>query len=122
MDYSKIITIEPGKRSGKPTIRGTRMTVTDVLEYLAGGMTERNFRKSLTRPSAASIGSVSMKNRQVHMHSGDNSQKRIAQNGDRELGNTYFSVRNMFRPLVRSKPLTVLPEPFRLLSRLSVPQ
>lgn len=40
MDYSKIITIEPGKRSGKPIIRGTRMTVTDVLEYLAGGMTE----------------------------------------------------------------------------------
>jgi len=40
MDYSKFITIEPGKRSGKPTIRGTRMTVTDVLEYLAGGMTE----------------------------------------------------------------------------------
>jgi hypothetical protein len=39
VDYSKIITIEPGKRSGKPTIRGTRMTVTDVLEYLAGGMT-----------------------------------------------------------------------------------
>ena len=40
MDYSKIITIEPGKRSGKPTIRETRMTVTDVLEYLAGGMSE----------------------------------------------------------------------------------
>ena len=40
MDYSKIITIEPGKRSGKPCIRGLRMTVTDVLEYLAGGMTE----------------------------------------------------------------------------------
>jgi uncharacterized protein (DUF433 family) len=40
MNYSKIITIEPGKRSGKPIIRGTRMTVTDVLEYLAGGMTE----------------------------------------------------------------------------------
>ena len=38
--YSGIITIEPGKRSGKPTIRGTRMTVTDVLEYLAGGMSE----------------------------------------------------------------------------------
>jgi uncharacterized protein (DUF433 family) len=33
MDYSKIIRIEPGKRSGKPNIRGTRMTVTDVLEY-----------------------------------------------------------------------------------------
>ena len=40
MDYSKIITIEPGKRSGKPIIRGLRITVTDVLEYLASGMTE----------------------------------------------------------------------------------
>jgi uncharacterized protein (DUF433 family) len=40
MDYRKIITIEPDKRSGKPCIRGTRMTVTDVLEYLAGGMTQ----------------------------------------------------------------------------------
>jgi len=40
MDYSKIITIEAGKRGGKPCIRGMRMTVTDVLEYLASGMTE----------------------------------------------------------------------------------
>ena len=40
MDYSKIITIESGKRSGKPCIRGMRITVQDVLEYLAGGMTE----------------------------------------------------------------------------------
>lgn len=40
MDYSKIITIVPGKRSGKPCLRGTRMTVTDALEYLAAGMTE----------------------------------------------------------------------------------
>jgi uncharacterized protein (DUF433 family) len=40
MDYSKIITIEPGKRSGKPCIRGTHMTVYDMLEYLASGMTE----------------------------------------------------------------------------------
>ena len=39
MDYRAIITIEPGKRSGKPCIRGMRMTVTDVLEYLASGMT-----------------------------------------------------------------------------------
>lgn len=38
MDYSKIITIEPGKRSGKPCIRGMRITVTDILEYLASGM------------------------------------------------------------------------------------
>ncbi len=39
MDYHKIITIEPEKRSGKPCIRGMRITVTDVLEYLASGMT-----------------------------------------------------------------------------------
>jgi uncharacterized protein (DUF433 family) len=38
MDYHGIITIEPGKRSGKPCIRGMRITVVDVLEYLAGGM------------------------------------------------------------------------------------
>ena len=40
MDYSNIITIELGKRSGKPCIRGMRITVYDILEYLAGGMTE----------------------------------------------------------------------------------
>jgi uncharacterized protein (DUF433 family) len=40
VDYSKIITIEPGKRSGKPCIRGMRISVQDILEYLAGGMTE----------------------------------------------------------------------------------
>ena len=35
-----IITIEPGKRGGRPCIRGMRITVYDVLEYLASGMTE----------------------------------------------------------------------------------
>lgn len=40
MNYKKIITIEPGKRGGKPCIRGMRITVYDVLEYLASGMTE----------------------------------------------------------------------------------
>lgn len=40
MDYSRIITIEPDKRSGQPCIRGLRMTVQDVLEYLAAGMTQ----------------------------------------------------------------------------------
>jgi uncharacterized protein (DUF433 family) len=38
MDYTGPITIEPDKRSGQPCIRGSRMTVRDVLEYLAGGM------------------------------------------------------------------------------------
>ena len=40
MSYKDIITIDPGKRSGKPCIRGLRITVYDVLEYLAGGMSE----------------------------------------------------------------------------------
>ncbi len=39
MDYKSIITIEPGKRGGRPCIRGMRITVYDVLEYLASGMT-----------------------------------------------------------------------------------
>lgn len=39
MDYRDIITIEPGKRGGKPCIRGMRITVYDVLSYLAAGMT-----------------------------------------------------------------------------------
>ncbi len=38
MDYRPYITIEPGKRGGKPCIRGLRITVYDVLEYLASGM------------------------------------------------------------------------------------
>src|SRR3989440_8373276 len=38
MDYAKLITLEPDKRSGQPCIRGLRMTVQDVLEYLASGM------------------------------------------------------------------------------------
>lgn len=38
VDYKKIITIEPGKRSGKPCIRGMRITVFDVLGYLVSGM------------------------------------------------------------------------------------
>lgn len=40
MDYSQIITIEPGKRSGKPCVRGLRITVYDVLGYMAAGMTQ----------------------------------------------------------------------------------
>ena len=40
MSYLDRITIEPGKRGGKPCIRGMRITVYDVLEYLASGMTE----------------------------------------------------------------------------------
>ncbi len=40
MDYRDRITFEPDKRSGRPCIRGLRITVSDVLDYLASGMTE----------------------------------------------------------------------------------
>lgn len=39
MDYKDIITIEAGKRSGQPCIRGMRITVSDILNWLAFGMT-----------------------------------------------------------------------------------
>jgi uncharacterized protein (DUF433 family) len=48
IDYSKIITIEPGKRGGKPCIRDMRITVQDVLEYLAGGMTEEEILRDFS--------------------------------------------------------------------------
>jgi uncharacterized protein (DUF433 family) len=40
MDYREIITIDPDKMGGKPCVRGLRITVYDVLDYLASGMTE----------------------------------------------------------------------------------
>lgn len=45
MGYQDIITIEPGKRGGKPCIRGMRITVYDVLEYLASGMSQEQVLK-----------------------------------------------------------------------------
>jgi uncharacterized protein (DUF433 family) len=40
MNYRERITVEPQKRGGKPCIRGLRITVYDILDYLAGGMSE----------------------------------------------------------------------------------
>lgn len=45
MNYRDFITIEPGKRGGKPCIRGMRITVYDVLDYLASGMTHDQILK-----------------------------------------------------------------------------
>jgi uncharacterized protein (DUF433 family) len=42
INYKKIITIEPGKRSGKPCIRGMRITVYDILGWLASGKTNKD--------------------------------------------------------------------------------
>lgn len=45
MNYQDIITIEAGKRGGKPCIRGMRITVYDVLEYMASGMSQEEVLK-----------------------------------------------------------------------------
>ncbi len=47
MDYFGIITMEPGKRGGKPCIRGLRVTVYDVLENLASGITHAEILREL---------------------------------------------------------------------------
>ncbi len=41
IDLSESISIDPEVRGGKPCIRGTRITVYDILEYMAGGMSEQ---------------------------------------------------------------------------------
>ena len=57
MNWQDYISITPGVRSGKPCVKGTRITVSDVLEYLAGGMDERailadfpELRRDTSRP------------------------------------------------------------------------
>lgn len=47
MSYQDRITIDPAKRGGKPCIRGLRITVYDVLEYLASGMSEADILSDL---------------------------------------------------------------------------
>jgi len=55
MDYERIITIEAGKRGGKPCIRGLRITVYDVLEYLASGMSEADILRDFPDLTAEDI-------------------------------------------------------------------
>jgi uncharacterized protein (DUF433 family) len=55
MNYEHIITIEPDKRWGKPCIRGMRITVYDVLDYLAAGMSEDEILQDLPDLTVADI-------------------------------------------------------------------
>lgn len=55
MDYRKIITIDVGKRGGKPTIRGMRITVDDVLKMMASGMTPENIMHDFPELTADDI-------------------------------------------------------------------
>lgn len=58
MSWHEYITVTPGLRSGKPCIAGTRITVSDVLEYLAGGMTEAQILADFPQLKAEHIRAV----------------------------------------------------------------
>jgi uncharacterized protein (DUF433 family) len=58
MNHLERIVIDPERRSGKPCIRDTRVTVTDVLEYLASGMTEEEILKSFPQLEREDIKAV----------------------------------------------------------------
>lgn len=57
MDLSQLgrITVEPGKRGGQPCVRGMRITVKDVLEYMAGGVTEAEILTDFPYPERACL-------------------------------------------------------------------
>jgi uncharacterized protein (DUF433 family) len=55
MDWRQYISIEPGRRSGKPCIVGTRITVQDVLEYLAGGSSEQELLEEFPQLKAEHV-------------------------------------------------------------------
>lgn len=71
MNYQEYITIEPDKRGGKPCIRGLRITVYDVLDYLASGMTEAEILEDfpdLTREDIrASLAFAADRERKLYM-------------------------------------------------------
>jgi uncharacterized protein (DUF433 family) len=58
MGWEELITVTPGVRSGKPCVRGTRITVLDVLEYLAAGMAEQQILADFPSLTSESIRAV----------------------------------------------------------------
>lgn len=58
MSYQEHIVINPAVRNGKPCIRGTRVTVYDILEYLAGGMSENDILRDFPSLSREDIRAV----------------------------------------------------------------
>jgi uncharacterized protein (DUF433 family) len=58
LGWEELITVTPGVRSGKPCVRGTRITVQDVLEYLAAGMTEAQIVTDFPSLTSESIRAV----------------------------------------------------------------
>jgi uncharacterized protein (DUF433 family) len=58
MGYTDRIVIDPARRSGKPCVSGTRITVYDVLEYLAGGMSRDEILRDFPELQADDIAAV----------------------------------------------------------------
>jgi len=58
MGWEELISVTPGVRSGRPCVRGTRITVQDVLEYLAAGMTEAQILADFPSLTSESIRAV----------------------------------------------------------------
>ena len=58
MNYKNIITIEPSKRGGKPSIRGMRITVYDILKMLASGMSEKQILNDFSELTKEDIQAV----------------------------------------------------------------
>ena len=58
MDYKNIITIEKGKKGGQPVIRGMRITVHDVLQWLASGMSTKDILKDFPELTEKDIKAV----------------------------------------------------------------
>lgn len=55
MEYQAHITINPEVRSGKPCVKGTRITVYDVIDYLAGGMSVDDILKEFSQLTEESV-------------------------------------------------------------------
>ena len=55
MNWQGRISVSPGVRSGKPCVKGTRITVYDVLEYLASGMTQEQILEDFPELTTADI-------------------------------------------------------------------
>ena len=55
IDYRQIVTIEPGKRGGRPSVRGLRIAVADVLGWLASGMSHEEIKSDFPEITEADI-------------------------------------------------------------------
>lgn len=77
MNYRERITIEPGKRGGKPCIRSLRITVYDILDYLAAGMTPRKSSTTFQNSNSPTSGQPRLRGGQRTPHRGTQRRMRL---------------------------------------------